>query len=170
MSIKGVYYRVEIMGTKITWIEPYKFNQRLPFDVDYKVMGTFLEFHQAHLKFVLYKLFSDLGMKYPLQGCDQPWNMKVAGQYDSQKVRALQTTVTKVFKQGGGAAARGYEEDAEVDPNFKDSPEYQQMQKRVETSRKQKALFSKCVVYLGRETPVYILQHLILSFGGSFVL
>jgi len=67
LSIKGVYYRVEIMGTKITWIEPYKFNQRLPFDVDYKVMGTFLEFHLAHLKFVLYKLFSDLGMKYPLQ-------------------------------------------------------------------------------------------------------
>lgn len=67
LSIKGVYYRAEIMGTQITWIAPYKFNQRLPFDVDYKVMGTFLEFYQGLLKFVNYKLFSDVGLQYPLR-------------------------------------------------------------------------------------------------------
>ena len=66
-SIKGVYYRVEIMGTQITWISPYKFNQRLPFDIDYKVMGTFLEFYQGLLKFVNYKLYADIGVAYPLQ-------------------------------------------------------------------------------------------------------
>lgn len=26
LSIKGVYYRVQIMGTQVTWIQPYKFN------------------------------------------------------------------------------------------------------------------------------------------------
>lgn len=66
-SIKGVYYRVEIMGTVITWIQPYRFNQRLPFDIDYKVMGTFLEFYQSLLKFVNYKLFSDIGFQYPME-------------------------------------------------------------------------------------------------------
>jgi pescadillo protein len=50
------------MGVPITWIQPYKFNQRLPFDVDYKVMGTFLEFYQGLVKFVNYKLFSDAGL------------------------------------------------------------------------------------------------------------
>jgi hypothetical protein len=54
------------MGTQITWIQPYKFNQRLPFDVDYRIMGTFLEFYQALLRFVNYKLFTDIGHKYPL--------------------------------------------------------------------------------------------------------
>lgn len=54
------------MGQPITWIAPYKFNQKLPFDVDYKVMGTFLEFYIALLKFVNYKLFSDLSMSYPV--------------------------------------------------------------------------------------------------------
>ena len=44
-SIKGIYYQVEIMGQQITWLAPYQFNQRLPFDVDYKVMTTFLEFY-----------------------------------------------------------------------------------------------------------------------------
>ena len=66
-SIKGIYYRVEIMGQPITWIQPYKFNQRLPFDVDYKVMGTFTEFYIALLRFTNYKLFSDLGMSYPIE-------------------------------------------------------------------------------------------------------
>jgi pescadillo protein len=65
-SIKGIYYRVEILGQQITWVQPYKFNQRLPFDVDYKVMGTFTEFYIALLKFVNYKLFSDCGMTYPV--------------------------------------------------------------------------------------------------------
>lgn len=67
LSIKGIYYQVEIMGQNITWISPFQFNQRLPFDVDYKVMGTFLEFYIGLLKFVNFKLFSDVGMEYPVK-------------------------------------------------------------------------------------------------------
>ena len=55
------------MGVPITWVQPYKFSQRLPFDVDYKVMGTFLEFYQALLKFVNFKLYSDVRMPYPVK-------------------------------------------------------------------------------------------------------
>lgn len=29
------------MGQNITWISPYAFNMKLPFEVDYKVLGTF---------------------------------------------------------------------------------------------------------------------------------
>jgi pescadillo protein len=61
-SIKGIYYQVEIMGQSITWIAPYQFNQRLPFNIDFKVMTTFLEFYLALLKFVNHKLFADLGL------------------------------------------------------------------------------------------------------------
>ena len=38
-----------------------------------------------------------------------------------------------------------------------------------EHGRRQKELFSKCVFLLNRETPISILQHYILSFGGVFV-
>lgn len=64
-SIKGIYYQVEIMGQSITWVAPYQFNQRLPFDIDYKVIGTFREFYTALLRFVNFKLYSDLGIQYP---------------------------------------------------------------------------------------------------------
>lgn len=46
----------------------------------------------------------------------------------------------------------------------------QQLTIKSDTSKKQRKLLQNCVFWLGRETPVYILQHLILSFGGQFVL
>jgi pescadillo protein len=64
-SIKGVYYQVEIMGQEISWIVPYQFNQRLPFDVDYKVMNTFLEFYMSLLHFINFKVFNELGYSTP---------------------------------------------------------------------------------------------------------
>jgi pescadillo protein len=53
------------MGTTITWVAPYSFNQRLPFDIDYKVIGTFMEFYTALLRFVNFKLYKDIGLVYP---------------------------------------------------------------------------------------------------------
>ena len=158
-SIKGVYYRVEIMGTQITWIAPYKFNQRLPFDVDYKVMGTFLEFYQGLLKFVNYKLFSDIGQQYPIK--DTFPQSVTSVYYDTKKVKQMQEHVQKLFSQ-----AREDDNIAE----FQDSPEMQLLNQRNEKQKKQKKLFQNCKFMLGRETPIYILQHLILSFGGDFVL
>ena len=38
----------------------------LPEDVDYKVMVTFFEFYETLLNFVLFKLYNDLGVRYPL--------------------------------------------------------------------------------------------------------
>ena len=44
----------------------------MPFDIDYKVMGTFTEFYMALLKFVNYKLYSDIGLPYPMAEADMP--------------------------------------------------------------------------------------------------
>ena len=65
LSIKGIYFQVELMGQKITWVAPYQFNQRLPFDIDYKVIGTFMEFYIALMRFANFKLYKDLGLQYP---------------------------------------------------------------------------------------------------------
>lgn len=40
--------------------------------------------------------------------------------------------------------------------------------KKEDQIKKQRTLFSKCSFLLNREVPSYILQYLILSFGGSF--
>lgn len=150
------------MGVPITWVQPYKFNQRLPFDVDYKVMGTFLEFYQSLLKFANYKLFSDVRLQYPLKNLNPISDSSVY--LCPEKVKQMQGHVGKLFQQ-----AREHEKEV-ADEEFADTPEMQLMKLKGDQSKKQRQLLKNCHFMLGRETPIYILQNLILSFGGSFVL
>ena len=96
LSIKGVYYRAQIMGVPLTWVQPYKFNQRLPFELDYKVMGTFLEFYTALLKFVNFKLYADARMSYPIKGDLSPIS-QTSSYLDAVKVRQMQAQISKLF-------------------------------------------------------------------------
>ena len=91
-SIKGIYTQVELLGQTVTWVAPYAFNQRLPFDIDYKVIGTFREFYVALLRFVNFKLFSDLGLSYPpsISGLNDE-----SLYLDSTQFREKQETATK---------------------------------------------------------------------------
>jgi pescadillo protein len=65
VSIKGIYYQAVVMGVTVTWLVPHRFPQDLPTDVDFRVMLTFLEFYETFTKFVNYKLFDSLGLRYP---------------------------------------------------------------------------------------------------------
>lgn len=66
ISVKGVYMESEICGSTLRWVIPHSFTQHLPADVDYRVMLTFFEFYDTLLSFVLFKLYSELGVRYPL--------------------------------------------------------------------------------------------------------
>jgi len=66
ISVKGVYLEATIRGIPIRWIVPHSFTQFIPEDVDYKVMATFFELYETLLNFVLFKLYNDLGVRYPL--------------------------------------------------------------------------------------------------------
>jgi pescadillo len=65
LSIKGVYYQATIQGEDILWVVPYKFNQRVVGDVDFRIMGTFVEFYMTLLGFVNFRLYSSVGLRYP---------------------------------------------------------------------------------------------------------
>jgi pescadillo len=66
ISVKGVYLESSIRGIAIRWVVPHSFTQFMPEDVDYKVMATFFEFYETLLHFVLFKLYNDIGVRYPL--------------------------------------------------------------------------------------------------------
>ena len=87
------------MGQQITWISPYHFNQKLPFDVDYKVMSTFLEFYRALLRFVNFKLFTDLGGKYPPEYYGKVQNQQRIN-LDPVQIQDLQKQARKKFDIG----------------------------------------------------------------------
>lgn len=65
LSIKGIYYQATIQGEDVLWLVPYKFNQRVVGDVDFRIMGTFIEFYMTLLGFVNFRLYTALGLKYP---------------------------------------------------------------------------------------------------------
>ncbi|EXJ96167.1 hypothetical protein A1O1_01293 [Capronia coronata CBS 617.96] len=65
LSIKGIYYQATIQGQDIMWLVPYKFVQRITQDVDYRIMGTFVEFYCTLLGFVNYRLYTSIGLVYP---------------------------------------------------------------------------------------------------------
>ena len=70
ISVKGIYLEASIRGSPVRWVVPHSFTQFLPEDVDYKVMQTFFEFYETLLDFVLFKLYNDIGVRYPLQMAD----------------------------------------------------------------------------------------------------
>ncbi|KAG6032733.1 mRNA-binding ribosome synthesis protein nop7 [Claviceps citrina] len=65
LSIKGIYYQANIQGEDVLWLVPYKFNQRIVGDVDFRIMGTFVEFYMTLLGFVNFRLYTTVGLKYP---------------------------------------------------------------------------------------------------------
>ncbi|KAL8353574.1 hypothetical protein RB601_003431 [Gaeumannomyces tritici] len=65
LSIKGIYYQASIQGEDVLWLVPYKFNQRVLGDIDFRIMGTFVEFYMTLLGFVNFRLYTSLGLKYP---------------------------------------------------------------------------------------------------------
>lgn len=66
ISVKGVYLEANIQNVPIRWIAPHSFVQWMPENVDYRVMMTFFEFYETLLSFVLFKLYNDIGVRYPL--------------------------------------------------------------------------------------------------------
>ncbi|KAI9816055.1 MAG: mRNA-binding ribosome synthesis protein [Pycnora praestabilis] len=65
LSIKGIYYQATIQGQDILWLVPYKFVQRVTGDVDFRIMGTFVEFYTTLLGFVNFRLYTSIGLVYP---------------------------------------------------------------------------------------------------------
>ncbi|KAF2641698.1 hypothetical protein P280DRAFT_448857 [Massarina eburnea CBS 473.64] len=65
LSIKGIYYQATIQGQDIMWLVPYRFVQRSGGDIDFRIMGTFVEFYTTLLGFVNYRLYTTIGLVYP---------------------------------------------------------------------------------------------------------
>ncbi|KAL9095834.1 MAG: hypothetical protein Q9165_001831 [Trypethelium subeluteriae] len=65
LSIKGIYYQATIQGQDILWLVPYKFVQRTSGDIDFRIMGTFVEFYTTLLGFINFRLYTSVGLKYP---------------------------------------------------------------------------------------------------------
>ncbi|XP_952901.1 DNA damage response protein (pescadillo homologue), putative [Theileria annulata] len=65
ISIKGFYFQAVILNVTVTWIQPHSFSQKLPYEVDFNVISTFVEYYLELVKLVNYKLYLMANIEYP---------------------------------------------------------------------------------------------------------
>ena len=70
ISVKGIYYGAVVHGENITWLVPHQFSQTIPDNVNVDVMLSFLHLYETLLRFVMFKLYSEVGLSYP-PSCDK---------------------------------------------------------------------------------------------------
>ncbi|UKZ65205.1 uncharacterized protein TrAtP1_006400 [Trichoderma atroviride] len=138
LSIKGIYYQANIQGEDVLWLVPYKFNQRIVGDVDFRIMGTFVEFYMTLLGFVNFRLYTSIGLKYPpkfdavkdenaaelgaftlegktLIGGEEQQKLEDVAHKPDPKVQAAVNKVLKSITNGAAAEDTKTEDSEEVD-------------------------------------------------------
>jgi pescadillo protein len=106
LSIKGIYYQATIQGQDILWLVPYRFVQRTGGDIDFRIMGTFVEFYTTLVGFVNYRLYTSVGLVYPPK-----FNAKSDQQGGELAAFQLEGKVTAT-----NGTTNAHSEDAEINP------------------------------------------------------
>lgn len=163
ISIKGIYYQVEIMGQTITWMVPHSLGYARPYDVDFKIMVTFALFYSTMLGFVNFKLYNSINLLYPpkLAVSNAQDEGLMEGEEDITEYIATLNLSLKSSVENSG------EDEVQLD-EFPDTDEDLKAHKMTqEKLKKFKKLFSGCKIFLNREVPKESLVFIIRCFGGE---
>jgi len=156
VSIKGYYFQAEISGHLVTWLAPHQFAQNLPGEVDFRVMLTFLEFYRTLVKFVNFKLYSDLGMAYP------PKRQQKQDEH-SAEVAALVAEMKEAAQAQEPVSA---DVTSDVVADFgEQSAEVLEMQRQAVATNRMKIVFRGLRVYINREIPLRPVYFVLLCGG-----
>mmetsp|Transcript_26873 Transcript_26873/g.41157 ORF Transcript_26873/g.41157 Transcript_26873/m.41157 type:complete len:631 (-) Transcript_26873:108-2000(-) len=127
ISVKGVYMEASILGSTIRWVNPHSFTQHLPTDVDYRVMLTFFEFYETLLSFVLFKLYSDIGVRYPLSMAEAGGQAKGSA---SAVLASNLHALTNALKSSDGAVSNVVSEAVESTTKGSSEPKDKESKKK----------------------------------------
>ncbi|CAK7262432.1 mRNA-binding ribosome synthesis protein nop7 [Sporothrix epigloea] len=196
LSIKGVYFQANIQGETVTWLVPYKFNQRVVGDIDFRIMGTFVEFYMTLLGFVNFRLYTAVGLKYPPKfdqakddsagelGAFTLEDVNTAKDEDKTSEAEMergpdplvQAEVNKLVQElkdeeaGKDVEVASGDDTEDVPSNTIDKFEPAAQGGDVLpqpsfSASHPRQLFSKCTIYLSRETPRGSIEFLLRAFG-----
>ncbi|KAF2815510.1 uncharacterized protein BDZ99DRAFT_506552 [Mytilinidion resinicola] len=104
LSIKGIYYQATIQGQDILWLVPYKFVQNITGDIDFRIMGTFVEFYTTLLGFINFRLYTSVGLVYPPKfnaGSDERGGELAAFILEGKGLDSAQTVVNDAVNANG---------------------------------------------------------------------
>lgn len=159
VSIKGYYFEAEIQGEIVRWMMPHKLVQDPKVaDVDFRVMMVFLDFYETMLKFVNFKLYHDIGLVYP-----------PAINTDSEsRGLGLSHIISNTKLEN-----EDVDQEKEI---LADAQEFSTLDTDSELpvttalATRKRLIFKGLKFFLSRETPMEILEFVILALGGEAVL
>ena len=151
------------MGVDVTWLMPFTSPQKLPFEVDYEVMTSFLELYQSLMKLINFKLYKDLGLEYPppMSAVDSNYFG-----YNSLVLRNLQEQVKEANVNNTNNENTNMNDND--NNNLIDSEELKKIKKKSEKAEKLKNLLKNYVFFISREVPKEVFQLAIISMGGLY--
>ncbi|XP_060863506.1 pescadillo homolog [Metopolophium dirhodum] len=171
ISIKGIYFQVEIKGQAITWVIPHNYphEPQKKQEVDFYTMATFADFYSTALGFVNYRLYHNLNLYYPPRlgsyNAERLEEEILEENETSDRVAALNLPLQKTAEDVEDPA------DAELDLDTfavdGDESKAEEARKEYEKVRKLKKLFEGLKVFLNREVPREPLVFALRCFGAQ---
>nr|CAG4647020.1 EOG090X05E6 [Megafenestra aurita]SVE92363.1 EOG090X05E6 [Megafenestra aurita] len=167
ISIKGMYYQVEIKGQKVTFLINHQrgFMPVTTTDVDYKIMTFFVDFYTTMLGFINFRLYHSINLHYPpkLPGIDlnkQTTDEMVNEEYN-ELVAALNLSLVTNVPQ--------VEEENQIDefPAAEGAEKLEEAKREAEAIRRLQSLFKGLKFFLGREVPRESVVFVIRSCDGD---
>lgn len=174
ISIKGIYYQVEILGQTITWVVPHKLGYQHPSDVDYKIMATFVEFYATMLGFVNFRLYSSVNLVYPpklvleseqdADSAPDTSEKSMCSEFEKleERLAALTQALEATLNSVDEAPVDTFNSADIEDPDHVEAAKIEQ-----EQIKHLQVLFKDCRFFLGREVPREALTFIIRACAGT---
>nr|CAG4650126.1 EOG090X05E6 [Sida crystallina] len=153
ISVKGIYFQVEIKGQTITWLMNHQrgFQPTSASDVDYRIMTNFVDFYTTMLGFVNFRLYHSLNLHYPpklpgLTIVEDGTDEMVKEEYN-ELVAALNVSLVQNLPST--------DEEAQLDefPLAEGADKLEEAKKEAEAVKRLQNLFKGMKFFISREVP-----------------
>jgi len=150
ISIKGIYYQVEIKGQTVTWLVNHQrgFKPTSASDVDYRIMTNFVDFYTTMLGFINFRLYHSLNLQYPptLPGVTVESSDDLAQEEYNELVAALNHSLV-------GVAPVIDELELDEFPSVDGSDQLEEAKKEAKAVQQLQSLFKGLKFFVSREVP-----------------
>eukprot|EP00096_Caligus_rogercresseyi_P009997 TRINITY_DN3510_c0_g1_i1.p1 TRINITY_DN3510_c0_g1~~TRINITY_DN3510_c0_g1_i1.p1 ORF type:complete len:567 (-),score=197.15 TRINITY_DN3510_c0_g1_i1:88-1788(-) len=159
VSIKGIYYQVEVSGQTVTWIVPHSFAYDTSVKVDMRLLSIFTEFYTTMIGFIHYRLYHNLNLKYPPVLPSGAALGDEENEAQSERVAALNQSLARTL-------SHEEEETATLD-TILDEEQMSEAKKQADDLKALSSLFKGLKFFINREVPREALVFMIRCFGGE---
>nr|CAG4636144.1 EOG090X05E6 [Eubosmina coregoni]SVE69773.1 EOG090X05E6 [Eubosmina coregoni] len=168
ISIKGIYYQVEIKGQTVTVLVNHQrgFKPTSASDVDYRIMTNFVDFYTTMLGFINFRLYHSINLQYPPKLPGLTFNENATDDTANEEYNELVAALNQSLVANLPA---GVEEEPELDefPLTEGTEKLEEAKKEAEAVCRLQSLFKGLKFYVNREVPRESVVFVIRSCEGE---